>query len=68
MKYYHYLFDDTVIRVKASRRPGPDYKRGSWVVQERAAGSWVMPGFPEITWGTLAKLEYLGAVLITSES
>ncbi len=51
-------------------------RRGTWVLQEfdlmakpeislspgsiNYAGKWVMPGFPEITWGRLSRLKFLG--------
>lgn len=65
MRYFHYLEPekDTVVRVRASRRPNHNTMppSGSWVVRERIGGKWVMPAFPEAGWGALKKLEYLGS-------
>lgn len=66
MKYYHYAADNTVIRVKASRRPSEKTKpkSGTWIVHERNNCNWEMPCFPEITWGILKTLEYIGCISV----
>ena len=66
LKSYLYKEYDTgnQIRIRANRKPGPNTipKRGTWVVQEYENGKWVMPSFPEITWGSLRKLFYAGVM------
>ena len=58
--------DGGKIRIKAKRRPGPNTspRSGTWVVQEwtrnpqTGESKWVMPPFPEITWGRLSRLSF----------
>jgi hypothetical protein len=64
-KYYHYLaLDGVVIRVKEKRRPSEKTIpiNGTWVLREYAGGTWTMPCFPEVTFGMLKSLNYLGCV------
>lgn len=62
LKTYHYLHPDGgVIAVRAYFRPSEKKKRRVWVVREFTEGKWQMPCCPEITWGTLKKLTYLGS-------
>lgn len=52
-----------VVRIKSKRRPSVKSipKSGTWhPVQELVAGSWQMASYPEITWGAVKKLTYLG--------
>jgi hypothetical protein len=37
-------------------------KRGTLVVRELVNGKWEMPCFPEITWGVLKDLQFLGSI------
>lgn len=73
MRHFHYKEPggSIVIRIVAGRKPGPNTKpsRGTWVVREllpdlpgSSIGKWQMPAFPEITWGILKDMEYLGSV------
>lgn len=64
MKYWHYLADGDLLRIKAARRPSKVSipKRGTWVVYEYREGKWEMPCFPEINWKTLSSYEFLGGV------
>ena len=63
MRHYHYACgDDALIRVTAHRQPSAKHPKGYWVVRDRRGDEWVMPSFPEITWATLKKFEYLGSV------
>lgn len=50
------------IKVLAKKRPSEETipHWGTWVVNEWTGKEWVMPCFPEITWGTLKKLTYFG--------
>lgn len=64
MKLYHYRDGESVIRIATKRKPSlatrPEF--GFWIVYEIIDGLWSMPTFPEITWGRLSKLEYLGCI------
>ena len=68
-KNYHYLDPENggVIVIRAYSRPSEKKKRRVWVVREFTDGKWQMPCFPEITWGTLKKLQYLGSVKCEKE-
>lgn len=62
---YHYSDESgRCIRILAKRQPllNGIYQNKTWVVQEKENGKWTMPCFPEITVGTLRKLEYMGSV------
>jgi hypothetical protein len=66
VRFHHYAVDNTVIRIRSRYRPSmARLGRGTWVVRELANGEWIMPACPEITWGTLKSLEYLGSVPVT---
>jgi hypothetical protein len=62
---YRYLDPENmgVIQIKASRRPSVETRprMGTWIVNEWTNEGWKMPPFPEVTWGTLSKLVYLGS-------
>jgi hypothetical protein len=69
MRAYHYTDGFGVIRICAKRKPSEltKPKSGTWVVREYVKSKWVMPGFPEITWFMLTKLEYLGSTPISAD-
>jgi hypothetical protein len=59
---FHYAAPDgSVLRVVARSKPSQTGTYKTWRVSEFQKGKWVMPAFPEITYGALAKLEYLGS-------
>jgi hypothetical protein len=63
--YYYYLTPEgAVIRLKVARgKPSKATipEGGTWFpVYEWNGKQWVVACFPEITWGTLSKLEYIG--------
>ena len=66
--YYYLCEDEGIIRIKAKRKPAAKTipKSSTWVVREYAnssnSGKWIMPCYPEITWGRLSKLRYIGVV------
>jgi len=66
MKRYLYLEleTDAPIMVFAKRRPSrlTIPIRGTWIVKEWFKGKWNMPCCPEITWGTLMTLKFVGKV------
>lgn len=65
MKYHHYRdTDGSLIRIITKyTKPNKHYARGIWIVLEWSKeDGWHMPSFPEITWGRLKRLEYLGSV------
>lgn len=64
MRYFHYSDGEGVIRIRHSRKPPQNQPwSGTWVVRELSKElKWEMPPFPEITWGTLSKMVYLGSV------
>lgn len=67
MRHHHYKTDDGhLLRITTKyARPNVNYARGVWTVQEWwPERGWEMPSFPEITWGTLKKLEYLGSTKV----
>lgn len=64
MKNFHYLCrkSGTIIRITA--RVKPRERASTWVAQEYSPPpqeKWVMPAFPEIGWGKLSGMEYLGS-------
>lgn len=62
-KYYYYVTEkENVIRIMAKKRPSPytQPKSGTWVVREFHDGAWHIPCFPEIVWGILKELKYIG--------
>jgi hypothetical protein len=65
MNYYRYLDTDNngIIEIKALRRPNIQSRprSGTWIVREWTRRGWQIPNFPEITWGRLSKLIYLGS-------
>jgi hypothetical protein len=70
MKHYYYLDDeDNVFRITAKRKPGAKTQpySGTWVVRYKVPNEykrWCITCFPEITWGTLQKLTYIGSLKI----
>lgn len=74
MRHYYYLdLDRFLIRITAYMKPRENRqpRNGTWIITElqpTAPGSaWVMPAIPEITWGTLKKLKYIGSTLVHSD-
>jgi len=66
MRYFHYTDGTGVIRIRARYQPSEKGRR-IWVVRELKGKEWVLPCIPEITWGTLKDMEYLGSVKTQSE-
>lgn len=73
LPYYWFYYsmkpnEEAIIRIRAKRKPGENTrpKSGTWIVRERFYGAadfeqqWVMPAFPEVTWGTLSKMHFQG--------
>ena len=58
--YYYLDSKQLPLRVRARVRPSEKHRRGLWIVQEFSDGKWTMPCFPEIHWGILKKLTYIG--------
>jgi len=63
--WYVYRSGQTRIRIRSKRKPGANTipKRGTWIVQEQNPKNplqWEGPCFPEITWGMLKKMVFLG--------
>ena len=65
IKSYLYVKGKTIIKIKAKQQPSFYTQRpsGTWVVNELYCGIWMMPCFPEITWGTLKSFIYLGQLM-----
>ena len=67
MKRYLYLEleTDAPIIVFAWRRQSqltvPE--SGAWVLKEWDGKKWQMPCYPEVTWGVLKKLKYVGRII-----
>lgn len=64
MREYFYHDEKLIlIKIKAHNRPSAETvsRRGTWVLREAWEGRWEMPCFPEVTWGTLKNLTYLGS-------
>lgn len=70
--YRYYVQEDGgVIQVKSNRRPSYETmpRSGSWIVRElQKDGTWQMPCFPEIGYGHLSKLIYLGVERIPKKN
>jgi hypothetical protein len=64
LKSYLYTNRDVIIRIQAKKKPSIDTQRpsGTWVVNELYNNEWCMPCFPEITWGKLRTMIYLGVL------
>ena len=64
MKKFLYLApeNDAPVIVNAKHRPSEKNipTRGTWVLREWYEGKWTMPCFPEITWGRLKYLKFVG--------
>lgn len=65
--YYHFYLTESgeVIRILANNRPGPNTipaQSHAWRVFEFdcIAKKWVLSSFPEITWGKLKGLRWIG--------
>lgn len=71
--YYRLPGSADMLRIKGKRRPSlaSKPKRGTWVVSElqNRDGSfgYAMPSFPEITWGRLRELIYIGKEAISTD-
>lgn len=62
MKYFYYIDDESVIRIKSTIKP---YKRRKpWPIRAFDGKSWSMPCFPEITWSRLSSMQFLGSLPI----
>ena len=65
-KYFYYLKTEdglsTIVRIKTKRKPSASTRpvSGLWAINELRDGKFVMPCYPEVTWGTLADLEFIG--------
>ena len=69
MKHYYYVTErDNVIMIAAKKKPSIKSmpRSGTWVVKEFHDGGWHIPCFPEIVWGTVKKLRYIGSLEIKS--
>ncbi len=65
MKAFHYTDGKSIIRIYGYRRPNGNTKSKTWTVYESSAPFiWNMAVFPEITWGILKTLEFVGFVKI----
>lgn len=62
IKSWLYGNKDGFIRIYAKQKPSltTTPRSGTWVVNEWNGERWVMPCFPEITWGILNKLKFIG--------
>lgn len=59
---YYYMDENSVIRIRAKRKP---VKRSRpYALREFTGRAWEMPCFPEISWGRLSKMNYIGSVAI----
>ncbi len=68
-KWFYYGTDTDMIRIKAKRKPSANTRprSGTWVLQEKVNDKWVMPCFPEITWGTLILIPFIKKELNNAE-
>lgn len=67
MRMHYYLSEGAhVIRIRAAKKPSVKNipKRGTWIVNEYNGIEWRLPCFPEITWGTIKTLQYIGSLKI----
>jgi hypothetical protein len=67
MRYYFYLTPEgSPIRIMAKRKPSKYTQSGAgtWIVNEYSSlrNTWTLPAYPEITLGTLNKMQYIGSV------
>jgi hypothetical protein len=67
MRNYFYLTPEGApIRIKAKRKPSKHTLSGAgtWIVNEYNSlrDTWTLPAYPEITLGTLNKMQYIGSV------
>ena len=65
MKAFHYRDGHMILRILAKSQPSEKNRpkrSGTWIITGVCVkGEWTRPSFPEITWGMLSKLEYLGS-------
>ena len=63
-QYFYLCEDEMIIRIKAKRRPSKYTipKSSTWVVNEFCGRKWQMPCYPEITWGRLKELKFIGKI------
>lgn len=68
MKFYYFLdTDHSIIRIKYKRKPSEKSipRSGAWIVYEyhpEYKDRWCMAPFPEITWGILKRMQYIGSL------
>lgn len=63
MRYYYYLSEGVgFIRIKRDTKPR--YIARTYVIQGLDGLQWVTPCFPEISWGQLNTMRYIGSELI----
>jgi len=65
MRLFFYLTErDTVIRIRANRRPARNTvpPSGTWIVTECAGDSWRMGAAPEITLPVLERQKFIGSI------
>lgn len=57
------------VLVFANHRPSKNNipRSGTWIVKEWIENQWGMPCFPEITWGMLKTLQFVGEVKQSKE-
>lgn len=64
MNYHYYESPEgEIIRIASYWTPSVKRipKCGTWVIEVKDdKGNYVMPAFPEITWGTLSKFKHIG--------
>ena len=62
--FFYSLRETTIPCIRITSKKKPSAKtiplRGTWVVREFDGIIWVMPCFPEITWGRLSRMHYVG--------
>lgn len=60
--YYYFLEGQGMIRIRAKRKPFPRPK--PYACQEWFEDKWQMPCFPEIGFGKLKTMTYIGSTFI----
>lgn len=65
MNWYFYLDEKEIpIKLQAKKRPSQRQYKRTWIVHELIDNAWSMACFPEVTWGVLKKLTYVGKVSV----